>query len=316
MKCAFRRHLPALALNVAFCWLAFLLLLTSGCGSDEKPSPPLAPIPKSRVTIEGIGIRYIDAGKGRPLVLIHGIPTSSFLWRDMIPELSKQGRVIALDLPGFGFSDPPSDGDYTISNYARILGSFLDALAIKRATLVCHDLGGPIALTYAIRHPRNCQRLVIFDTFLHTDLPPWPLAMRIARIRPLGEIFMNLGGESIARSGLEDGVVVKSRMTDAVVRRYYMPDGKPDKLNNTILATLRVDHMRDLRFIETNLKTIDMPTLVVWGEKDVYLPLSLGNRIQEDITGSEWRVMPNCGHFVPEDYPERATRLIVEFLKH
>jgi pimeloyl-ACP methyl ester carboxylesterase len=127
---------------------------------------------------------------------------------------------------------------------------------------------------------------------------------------------MNLGGESIARSGLEDGVVVKSRMTDAVVRRYYMPDGKPDKQNNTILATLRVDHMRDLRFIETNLKTIDMPTLVVWGEKDVYLPLSLGNRIQEDITGSEWRVMPNCGHFVPEDYPERATRLIVEFLKH
>jgi haloalkane dehalogenase len=90
----------------------------------------------------------------------------------MIEELSAHGRIIALDLPGFGFSDPPPNGDYRISNYTRLLESFLEALSIERATLVCHDFGGPIVLTYALWHPEKYQRLIILDTFLHTDLPP------------------------------------------------------------------------------------------------------------------------------------------------
>jgi pimeloyl-ACP methyl ester carboxylesterase len=296
------------------CSLAMMVLMVVGCSAQQETEPPLQQIPMKHVSVQGINISYIEKGEGNPLVLVHGSPTSSFLWRDMIEELSAHGRVIALDLPGFGFSDPPPNGDYTISNYALLFESFLRALSIERATLVCHDFGGPIVLTYALRHPEKYQRLIIFDTILHTDLPPWPLFMKIAKIRPFGEIFMRLGGKSITRSMLEGGVMDKSRISDAIVQRYYMPDGSPDKLNNTMLGTLRIDYMEDLEFIEKNLQTIQKPTLILWGENDKYLPLSLGDRIHKDITGSKMVRISNCGHFVQEDHPERATKIIVEFL--
>jgi pimeloyl-ACP methyl ester carboxylesterase len=260
------------------------------------------------------GVSSIEEGEGTPLVLVHGIPTSSFLWRDMIGELSAHGRVIAPDLPGFGHSDPPPNGDYSISSYARLLESFLEALSIGGATLICHDFGGPVTVTYALRNPEKYQRLIILDTFLHTDLPDWGLFYKIARTRPIGEILMGLGGKWIARSGLEAGVVNKSRISEETVQRYYMPDGSPDKLNETYLGTLRVDNLDDLEFIEKNLTTINKPTLIVWGENDAYLPLSLADRIHKDIAGSKMEIIPDCGHFVQEDEPEKVTELIVSFL--
>ena len=314
MKYALTQLLSGIELEVLACSLAMMILMVGGCSGQKETEPPLERIPMKQVSVNGIDISYIEQGEGMPLVFVHGIPTSSFLWRNMIGELSAHGRVIALDLPGFGLSEPPPNGDYSISNYARLLESFLEALSIERSTLVCHDFGGPIVLTYALRHPEKYQRLIILDTFLHTDLPPWPLSMKIAKIRPIGEIFMWLGGKSIARAGLEDGVMDKSLISDEIVQRYYMPDGNPDKLNRTMLGTLRIDYMEDLEFIEKKLGTIDKPTLIVWGENDNFLPVSLGDRIHKDIAGSKMERIPNCGHFVQEDQPERATKIIAEFL--
>jgi hypothetical protein len=190
MKVAFTQWSSGIEIDVLACCLALMFLMVASCSSQERLHSPMEKIPMKQVSIEGINISYVEKGEGNPLVFVHGIPTSSFLWRDMIEELSAHGRVIALDLPGFGFSDPPPNGDYGISNYAHLLESFLEALSIEGATLVCHDFGGPIVLTYALQHPEKYERLIILDTFLHTDLPPWPLSMKIARIRPIGEILM------------------------------------------------------------------------------------------------------------------------------
>ncbi len=146
-------------LNILACFLAVMTLMIAGCNPQNETEKPMEKNRMKQISIEGINIRYVEKGEGNPLVLVHGIPTSSFLWRDMIEELSAHGRVIAPDLPGFGFSAPPPNKDYTISNYARILASFLEALSIEKATLVCHDYGGPIALTYALRHPEKYNRL-------------------------------------------------------------------------------------------------------------------------------------------------------------
>ncbi len=314
MKVAFTQLLSGIELEVLACSLA-MIMVVAGCSTQKETKTPLERIPMRQVSVNGIDISYVEEGEGMPLVLVHGIPTSSFLWRNMIEELSVHGRVIALDLPGFGLSDPPPNGDYTISGYAGLLESFLEALSINGAILICHDFGGPIVLTYALRHPEKYRRLIILDTFLHTDLPPWPLSMKVAKIRPIGEIFMWLGGKSIARAGLEEGVVDKSRISDEIVRRYYTPEGNPDKLNKTVLETLRIDYVDDLEFIQNNLCTIEKPTLILWGENDKYLPLSLGDRIHEDIAGSRMEIIPNCGHFVQEDHPERATKIISEFIE-
>ncbi len=316
MKYIFTKLLSGTDLGVLGLNFALIFLLVAGCSPQQAAHPASERYPMKQVSVEGINISYMEKGQGSAIVLVHGIPTSSFLWRDMIEALSAHGRVIALDLPGFGFSDPPRDGDYRISNFARVLERFLEALSIEQATLVCHDWGGPIALTYALRHPDKYERLIILDTFLHRDLPPWPLSMKVAKIRPIGEIFMWIGGKSVARSGLEKGVMNKSRITEGLVQRYYMPDGNPDKLNRSMLGTLRIDYMKDLEFIEKNLNTIEKPTLILWGENDTYLPLSLGDRIHNDIMGSQMERIPNCGHFVPEDQPELATKIIGAFLRN
>jgi haloalkane dehalogenase len=273
MKYTFTELIPGIDFDFLICSLATMFLMVVGCSVQKGAELPMEKVHMKQISVEEINISYVEKGEGNPLVFVHGSPTSSFLWRDMIDELSAHGRVIALDLPGFGFSDPPKNGDYTISNYARIFKSFLEVLSIERATLVCHDFGGPIVLTYALRHPEKYRRLIILNTFLHTDLPPFPLSWKIAKIWPFGEIIMGLGGESITRSSLEEGVTDKSRISDQVFHRYYMPDGNPDKLNKTMLGTLRVDYMEDLEFIEKNLKTIKKPTLILWGENDKFLPL-------------------------------------------
>ena len=267
-----------------------------------------------QVSVDGISISYVDQGEGAPIVLVHGIPTSSFLWRDMIGKLSNHGRIIAPDLPGFGLSEPPPNGDYSISNYARLLESFLRALSIHGGTLVCHDFGGPITVTYALRNPDKYERLVIVDTFLDTDLPDWGLFPKLAGVKPVGEAVMTVAGDSIIRSGLKAGVIDKSRISEAVVRRYYRPDGSPDKLNATYLGTLRAGYEDDLRFLEDGLSSIDKPTLIVWADHDVYLPLSLGERIHRRIAGSTMEVIANSGHYVQEDQPDELAELIVGFL--
>jgi pimeloyl-ACP methyl ester carboxylesterase len=138
--------------------------------------------------------------------------------------------------------------------------------------------------------------------------------MKIAKVWPVGELFMWLGGKAVARSGLEEGVADKSRISEEVVGRYYMPDGNPKKMNRTMLGTLRVDYAEDLAFIERNLRTIEKPTLILWGEEDTFLPLYLADLIHRDIKGSRMETIPNCGHFIQEDEPERATEIIVAFL--
>lgn len=293
--------------------LALFSVLLAACSGEAAPR--LEEIPMNEVSVDGTRIRYIEKGEGTPLVLVHGIPTSSFLWRDMIDELSSHGRVIALDLPGFGLSDPPPNGDYSISGYAGLLESFLESLSITEATLVCHDFGGPVTVTYALRNPDKFERLVILNTFLDTDLPDWGLFPKLASIRPVGEILMKLGGRSITRAGLEAGVVDKSRISNEVFHQYYMADGSPDKVNETYLGTLRTDSTKDLKFIEDNLRTIDKPTLIVWAEEDAFLPLALGERIHQRIAGSRFVKLPACGHFLQEDEPETVTKLIIEFLE-
>jgi pimeloyl-ACP methyl ester carboxylesterase len=268
-----------------------------------------------QISVHGINISYVEQGEGNPLVLVHGIPTSSYLWRDMIDELSARGRVIAPDLPGFGLSDPPPNSDYSISNYAHIFESFLEAISVNEPTLICHDFGGPIVLSYALRNPDKYERLIILDTFLHRDdLPPWPLSARIAKIRPFGEIFMGLMGTSITRSGLEQGVKNKSLISNQIVREYYMPDGDQAKLTRTMLGTLRIDYSDDMGFIEDKLWTIEKPTLVLWADSDTYFPPAVGERIHKAIKGSQLMSIPDCGHFIPEEQPDMATLIIVEWL--
>lgn len=132
---------------------------------NERISDQLT-YPSHYVTVHGSKMHYIEAGSGDPILFLHGVPTSCYLWRNIIPHLSTLGRCIAPDLIGFGHSDKP-DIQYTVFDHIKYLEGFIEALGLKKITLVMHGWGGVIGFDYAMRHEKNCKGLAFYEAILH-----------------------------------------------------------------------------------------------------------------------------------------------------
>jgi pimeloyl-ACP methyl ester carboxylesterase len=131
-------------------------------------APPLA-----SVTLDdGMVLAYRELGAGPPVLLLHGWPTSSYLWRDVMPAIARHNCVVALDLPGFGGSSKPADMRYDFDFYERALDGFLDRLEMDSFGLAVHDLGGPIGLHWMLRNPGRVTRLALLNTLVYPELRP------------------------------------------------------------------------------------------------------------------------------------------------
>lgn len=133
---------------------------------DEGISDKLA-YPSKFVEVHGSKMHYIEAGQGDPILLLHGVPTSCYLWRNIIPHLSPLGRCIAPDLIGFGKSDKP-DIEYSAFDHIKYIEKFIEVLGLKKIILVMHGWGSVIGLDYAMHHEKNCKGLVLYEAFLHS----------------------------------------------------------------------------------------------------------------------------------------------------
>lgn len=123
--------------------------------------------PEKYVDIDGVKMHYIESGEGMPILFLHGIPSSSYLWRNVIPHISKLGRCIALDLIGFGKSDKP-DISYSVTDHIKYVEKFIEKLGLKSIVLVMHGFGSVIGFDYAMRHEKNCSGLVFYEAFLNS----------------------------------------------------------------------------------------------------------------------------------------------------
>lgn len=123
--------------------------------------------PSKFVDVYGSKMHYIETGEGNPILFLHGIPTSSYVWRNIIPHLSTLGRCIAPDLIGFGKSDKPNI-EYSIFDHIKYIDKFIETLNLKSVTLVMHGWGSVIGFDYAMRHEKNCQGLVFYEAFLRS----------------------------------------------------------------------------------------------------------------------------------------------------
>jgi haloalkane dehalogenase len=119
------------------------------------------------VDIYGAKMHYTEAGEGDPILFLHGVPTSSYLWRNVVPHLTSLGKCIAVDLIGFGQSAKPNI-DYTISDHIKYIEKFIEVLDLHKITFVMHGWGSVIGFDYAMRHENNCQGLVFYEAFLHS----------------------------------------------------------------------------------------------------------------------------------------------------
>ena len=268
-------------------------------------------------TVDSVRLHYIEAGTSDPgtppILLLHGFPTSSHLYRNIVPELAKTRRVIALDLPGYGLSDKPLDVAYDYEFYAGILGGFLDGLGIDTIDLVVHDLGGPVGLYWAVENPGRVRRIVALNTLVYPELH-WSVKLFLLALRmPLLRDYLVSPRAIVGVMKL--GVVHKNRMNREVLTPYTAPFETPDARKALLKAGSGLG-AGGLANIAKKLPTLGVPIRCIYGEKDLALPdvAKTMARVARDCPGTEVTALPNCGHFLQEDEPETVARLVGEFL--
>ncbi|MFO8058057.1 MAG: alpha/beta hydrolase [bacterium] len=272
------------------------------------------------VEVEGLDIFYRSEGAGDvPLVLTHGIPRSSFLYRRMIPLLAEQHPVRAWDLYGFGLSDkPPDKKRYSFPEFERFFGRFLDALAIERAHLICHDVGGPFTIGFAVRNPERVASLTILNTtvFLKDFHIPGPVLASILVPMALQRAFMSdrRFGDMILgymqRKAHKDPGALSGAEGEAWKELISREDGRLT-LTRTLKAYRTV--VPYLRGIRRALPGFNRPTLVLWGKHDPFCPLPIACRFVKHIPDARLQIISEASHFLQEDAPEAASRIILQF---
>ncbi len=259
------------------------------------------PFPERWVHLDGLEIHYVDEGYGsRPILMVHGNPVWSYVWRRLIPSIAAGHRALALDLMGFGKSDKPHPSLHDFPHHARIVSSFIQSLGLRNVVLILHDWGGPFAMQYMVRNQQNVAGLVLMNTFLTTDyrIPP----SVAAKITP---------------SIIKEAAVHPENISEAALEAYWAPF--PDEESKKVYQAFprmfpdspTHPSFKPIREIEQALPSLKVPTLLVWGTArsgPVY-----AERISKMIPDSRLRPVKG-GHFVQEDAPEEVEKLVLEFL--
>lgn len=268
-----------------------------------------------RVTLDGLAhldleLAFTDVGEGDPVVLLHGIPTWSYLYADVIPLLQSHCRVIAPDLLGHGWSDRRDRFDRSLTAQVSAVLALLDTLGIERATFVGHDTGGGVSLILGVEHPERVERLVITNAVAYDS---WPIEDMIAlgdprwRSRPAREIAEFVAG------GLPDGIHDRQRLTErfseGIVAPYSDDEGALSLIRNA--SALNTNHTMAL--VDRH-DTISAPTLVLWGVHDPWQPIADGERLAQEIPNADL-VRVEASHWIPWDAPEEFAASVFAFLE-
>lgn len=302
---------------VAASGVAARLLLRPGDVEWEKNREIIFHADRSRfVEVDGVPMHYQEAGDSSAptMVLIHGFASFSLVWSKVLLPLADAGfRVIAPDLPGYGFSGKPRHLDYTINSQAAMVVSLLKQLGIERTFLVGSSYGGAVAATIALDHPTLVEKLVLVGAVTNNK-PTRYMLMRLFGSPVIGDILSPLLASS--------RTLLRRRMKKVYDRHSWVLDERrvqarhlPLRTRGTHRAIIRTVRGWDADRISRDAHLISQPSLVMWGENDREVPLRDGERIHQEIPNSRLIVFRECGHIPHEEYPERFTEVVTEFLR-
>jgi len=262
---------------------------------------------KQRFTGSSGELAYVDEGDGPAVLLLHGFPTSSHLWRGFVPPLAARHRVIAPDLLGYGDSAKPAGADLTIFSQAASVRELLEHLGVDEFAVVGHDVGGGIAQLLAL--DTGAKALVLLDSIA---FDVWPIeGVRMLQATEPEQETEELV-ESVIRLSLDLGIAKKQRLTEELVEATVRPfAGDPP----AFFRAARAIDGRGLAGREDELAALDIPVFLIWGEEDPFLPVDVADRLGELLDGSTLALLPGCSHFVTEDATETLVPLVTEWLR-
>lgn len=265
------------------------------------------------VSVDGLRVAYRELGEGPPVLLLHGWPTSSYLWRDVMPAIARANRVIAIDLPGFGASDKPVDATYGFEFFDRVLDGFTAQVGVHRVGLAVHDLGGPIGVHWGMRG--RVTRLALLNTLLYPEVSPAvaDFVATLATPERRGELTGPDGLADVMRLGLAD----PAHLTEEVLAAVRAPFRTDD--DRLALAAAGVGlSLRGLAEIAQCLPSLLVPVRIIYGAQDRVLPdvAETMARVAADLpVPPEVTVLPDCGHFLPEEEPGVVGDLLARFFR-
>ena len=281
------------------------------------------------IEVGGVRLRALEDGTGEPpIVLLHGLGWSADIWLDAMEHLAPHRRVIALDLPGHGGSDAP-DGSYRPSWLAGGVRAWLDANGIGRAVLVGNSLGGLTAATLAATWPERVTGLVLISPALPNDGPPadraragWYVAATLPGVGPaLNQRLYAKQPEEVVAWRLGNNLVDPSRASDRVrealaadVRRRTSSKDAMRALTRATRATVwAVTGRREATW--SVMRSLTVPTLFMWGERDTQVPISVADRALREVPGAHLITLDDLGHTPQVEAPEEFARAVLAFVR-
>ena len=290
---------------------------TSEGTPEKRPERYEYPFESHYLTIDDVRIHYVEQGRGEPVLMVHGQPTWSYLWRNIIPVIAENYRAIAIDLMGFGLSDKPAHRQYSFAEHTAILRGFIDTLELKNLTLVLHDWGGPIGLDYAVYHQENIKKLLLLNTFATVDFKlPWifKAAFRSPFVADFLVRRLNAFGILAPRFG------VRRKLDKRALQNYREPH--PDYASRIGVAQFPRNipcgpgdaSYEPIRAISQALTTSLIPTLFMIGDKDPVTAYIDPRPLVERMVNARLKVVKEAGHYLQEDQPEAVAQGILEFL--
>lgn len=265
------------------------------------------------VEVNGMQVHYRDEGIGFPIVLIHGTAASLHTYDAWTKQLSKDYRVIRLDLPAFGLTGPNKNAEYSIESYTKFLSQFLEKIKVAKFYLAGNSLGGNIAWNYAAEYPEKVRKLILIDASGLPTFTPQPPIFKMAKTPILNSLFLYITPKFIIRKNIEQVYANKLKVTDALVTRYHKMSLRTGN-RKAFIDRAKTDFNVAEKVNLVKLKSVKTTTLLIWGSKDTWIPLGNGKRMDSILPNSKLVILENSGHVPMEENPKESLEFLKSFL--
>ena len=276
------------------------------------------------LTTNGVKLHYVTQGQGPLMVMLHGFPEFWYSWRHQIPEFATDHKVVAVDLRGYNESDKPAaKSAYTMPEFIQDIKGLIEGLGYESCTLVGHDWGGAIAWSFAHAYPAMVDRLIVlniphpakFAEALRSNPKQW--------LRSLYVLFFQIPGLSEWALQWDDYHAIAIAFTGMAVDQTAFSSADLEAYKDAAAKrgalTAMLNYYRNAFsnvLSQQNWSVIEVPTLLIWGEKDIALGKELTYGTEAYVEDLQIRYIPNCSHWVQHERPDLVNQHIREFLKH